>query len=55
MTFVIVVNDRGQYSIWPQAKDVPAGWRVTGVPGSDEDCLARIAEEWTDIRPAGDP
>jgi MbtH protein len=49
--FLVVVNDEGQYSIWPDFKALPAGWRETGFRGLKKDCLAHIAEVWTDMRP----
>ena len=48
----VVVNDEEQYSIWPQTRDLPAGWRPDGFTGSEEECLAHIEETWTDMRPA---
>ena len=48
----VVVNDEEQYSIWPVARDLPAGWRQDGFTGSEEECLAYIEETWTDMRPA---
>jgi MbtH protein len=48
----VVVNDEEQYSIWPVARELPAGWRRDGVTGSEEECLAYIEETWTDMRPA---
>jgi MbtH protein len=48
----VVVNDEEQYSIWPVARDLPAGWRRDGFTGSEEECLAYIEEHWTDMRPA---
>jgi MbtH protein len=48
---VVVVNDEEQYSIWPGGRAVPAGWTAVGVEGSREECLAHIAEVWTDITP----
>ncbi|MGD0244702.1 MAG: MbtH family NRPS accessory protein [Streptosporangiaceae bacterium] len=48
----VVVNDEEQYSIWPVARDLPAGWRRDGFTGSEEECLAYIEETWTDMRPA---
>ena len=48
----VVVNDEEQYSIWPVARDLPAGWRLDGFTGSEEECLAYIEETWTDMRPA---
>jgi MbtH protein len=50
-SYTVVVNDEEQYSIWPADRDIPAGWRVTGVVGSKDECLAHIEEVWTDMRP----
>ncbi|WP_035057021.1 MbtH family protein [Andreprevotia chitinilytica] len=47
----VVVNDEGQYSIWPEGKAVPLGWHIEGNPGTKETCLAYIKEVWTDMRP----
>ena len=47
----VVVNDEEQYSIWPEGRDPPAGWRATGKTGSKDECLAFIAEVWVDMRP----
>lgn len=48
---VVVVNDEEQYSIWPEGRAVPAGWTPVGVAGGRDECLAHIAEVWTDITP----
>lgn len=50
-TFLVLVNDEEQHSLWPAHLDVPAGWR--SVHGSDtrEACLAYVEEHWTDLRP----
>lgn len=50
-TFLVLVNDEGQHSLWPDFIDVPAGWRVTGPKGKRAVCLAWIDETWTDMRP----
>jgi MbtH protein len=47
----VVVNHEEQYSIWPDGRDIPAGWREAGPSGTKEECLAYIKEVWTDIRP----
>ncbi|MEU1090228.1 MbtH family NRPS accessory protein [Streptomyces sp. NPDC005892] len=49
--FVVVVNSEEQYSVWPQGRELPAGWRETGELGSRESCLAHIDDVWTDMRP----
>lgn len=47
----VVVNHEEQYSIWPEEKQLPAGWRDAGKTGSKQDCLSHIKEVWTDMRP----
>ena len=47
----VVVNEEEQYSIWPDYRPVPAGWREAGRSGSKTECLAYIKEVWTDMRP----
>ncbi len=49
--FEVVVNDEEQYSIWPQRKDIPAGWTKVGRQGTKQVCLEYINEVWTDMRP----
>lgn len=51
--FVALVNDEGQYSLWPARLDVPGGWRVEGPEGSRQECLDAIEAAWSDMRPAG--
>jgi MbtH protein len=48
----VVLNHRGQHSIWPADATPPLGWTASGPPAIRADCLARIAAEWHDIRPA---
>lgn len=50
-TFLALVNDEGQYSLWPEFAEVPAGWRITHGPASRESCLDHITSSWTDMRP----
>ena len=49
--YVVVINDEDQYSIWPEFKLVPAGWRAMDVSGNREHCLTYIEQHWTDLRP----
>jgi len=51
-TLKVVVNDEGQYSIWPADRENASGWRDAGKTGTKEECLAWIKETWTDMRPA---
>jgi MbtH protein len=49
--FNVVVNHEEQYSIWPDYKEIPNGWRAVGKTGKKKECLAYIDEVWTDMRP----
>jgi MbtH protein len=49
--YKILVNDEGQYSIWPGFKDAPLGWREVGPAGAKSLCLEWIGQNWTDMRP----
>ena len=49
--FVVVVNDEDQYSVWPEGKEIPAGWRAEGTVGARPECLEHIDAVWTDMRP----
>lgn len=50
-SFYVLVNDEGQYSLWPAFADVPAGWTVVSGPAGRPACLDLIEREWTDMRP----
>ncbi|EIK94323.1 MbtH-like protein [Pseudomonas sp. M47T1] len=49
--FTVVVNHEEQYSIWPEYKAIPQGWREAGKSGLKAECLAFIEQVWTDMRP----
>lgn len=49
--YLVVVNSEEQYSIWPEYKEVPNGWRAAGKSGPKRECLNYIREVWTDMRP----
>lgn len=49
--YKVVINHEEQYSIWPQDREIPLGWREVGRSGSRAECLAYIEEVWTDMRP----
>ncbi|PZG01840.1 MbtH family protein [Micromonospora deserti] len=50
-TFLVVRNDEGQYSLWPEFAEVPSGWAAVHGPASRQECLAHVEENWTDMRP----
>lgn len=49
--YLVVVNTEEQYSIWPDDRAVPDGWRVEGKRGTKPECLRHIDEVWSDMRP----
>jgi MbtH protein len=50
-SYVVVVNDEEQFSIWPADQEVPAGWKAVFRRGTKQECLAYVREHWTDMRP----
>lgn len=52
-TFLVLVNDEGQYSLWPGFAERPEGWTVALDEGPREAALAYVEEQWTDLRPRG--
>jgi MbtH protein len=49
--YKVVVNEEEQYSIWPEYRDEPFGWKAVGVAGTKQECLAYIKEVWIDLTP----
>ncbi|GAA4401314.1 MbtH family protein [Tsukamurella soli] len=45
-TFLVLVNNVGEYSLWPEFARVPAGWTVTFGPAGREAALAHVDEVW---------
>lgn len=52
--YKVVVNDEGQYSIWPADRENPLGWRDEGMEGGKKECRAYIEAISTDSRPLSD-
>jgi MbtH protein len=50
-TYLVVVNHEEQYSVWRSDRELPNGWDAIGAPATRAECLARIEEQWTDMRP----
>jgi len=51
IVFTVLVNHEEQYSLWPERRTIPEGWRSTGKVGSKAECLQYVTEVWTDMRP----
>ncbi|MFI9820560.1 MbtH family protein [Streptomyces sp. NPDC052013] len=50
-TYLVLVNDENQHSLWPDFVDVPAGWRQVHGPAARQSCLEYVETDWTDMRP----
>ena len=51
MIYQVVVSEEGRYSIWPDYKEIPWGWRADDMRGTKQECLDYIETVWTDMRP----
>ena len=49
--FHVLINEEGQYSLWPSFKQVPNGWTIVHEADSRQSCLEFINSHWTDMRP----
>lgn len=50
-TYRVLVNDEGQYSLWPSFSEIPGGWQVVLEEESRQACLRYVEDNWTDMRP----
>jgi MbtH protein len=50
-TFLVLVNEEEQHSLWPSHLSVPGGWRTVHGPDTRPVCLAYVEQHWTDLRP----
>ncbi|MGH8902424.1 MAG: MbtH family protein [Egibacteraceae bacterium] len=50
-TYLVLINDEGQYSLWPAFVEAPAGWTVAHPRDTRQACLDYINRHWTDMRP----
>jgi MbtH protein len=49
--FKVLINDEGQYSLWPSAQSAPDGWREVGFTGGMQECSDYVDKNWVDMRP----
>ena len=50
-TFVVLVNDEGEHSLWSAGMQPPAGWSVAHASGTLQSCVDYVNTHWTDMRP----
>ncbi|MDH6121018.1 MbtH family protein [Kitasatospora sp. GAS204B] len=51
-SYLVLVNEENQHSLWPAFAEVPAGWTAAHGPDSRQACLDHVEANWTDMRPA---
>ncbi|MFF4414587.1 MbtH family protein [Streptosporangium sp. NPDC001559] len=51
-TYLVLINDENQHSLWPFGLAVPPGWRVALEASSRAECLDYVEANWRDMRPA---
>jgi MbtH protein len=51
-SFLVLVNEENQHSLWPADIAMPAGWTVAREADSRAASLEYIETHWTDLRPA---
>ncbi|MFJ8630154.1 MbtH family protein [Streptomyces sp. NPDC093568] len=50
-TYLVLVNDEGQHSLWPAFVEVPAGWQTVLGETTRDAALDYVNTNWTDMRP----
>jgi MbtH protein len=51
LSYLVLINDEGQYSIWPSFADIPNGWSMVRNADSRQAALNYVESHWTDMRP----
>ncbi|OTA17445.1 MbtH-like protein from the pyoverdine cluster [Xenorhabdus vietnamensis] len=46
MNWMVVINDKKQYSVWPVEYEIPMGWIAISRTGTKEECLSHIVKIW---------
>lgn len=49
LRFIVLVNERGEHSLWPIFAAEPKGWMCVHGPASRGECLDWVDAHWTTI------
>ncbi len=49
--YLVLINNEEQYSLWPNCKSIPEGWKLVKKESTKDECLAYVDKYWTDMRP----
>ncbi|TCO60572.1 MbtH family protein [Actinocrispum wychmicini] len=50
-SYLVLVNDEGQHSLWPSFAPIPNGWHPVFGEQTRQSCLDYIEQNWVDMRP----
>lgn len=50
-TFLVLVNEEEQHSLWPEFARIPDGWTPVHGPVPKDQALIYVDTHWTDLRP----
>lgn len=50
--FLVLANNEGQHSLWPEFAMVPDGWTVLLGASARNEAVDYVEKNWTDMRPA---
>ena len=48
-TYIVLINDEGQYSLWPNFIEIPVRWASVHKSDTRQACLDYINQNWTDM------
>ncbi|MQB34204.1 MbtH family protein [Rhizobium rhizogenes] len=51
LSFKVLVNGNGQYSLWREDIPVPLGWTLIGFKGNRQACIEFVDLTWLEMRP----
>ena len=50
-SYHVLMNEVGEFSIWPSFVDTPNGWKVVLRSETRKNCLVFIETNWVDMKP----
>ena len=51
LNFLVLLNEKEQYSLWPEFSSVPKGWKIILGPISKKECIEYVERHWKAINP----
>ncbi|GIN72148.1 hypothetical protein J14TS2_26230 [Bacillus sp. J14TS2] len=50
-SYFVLINEEGQYSLWPDFLEIPAGWDKPYGAANRQECLDYITSRWCNLMP----